>query len=139
MLHRTTLLLALALLLPIVAPAQSDPALHQIRKIRIASLGSSADATRFRSLLQDALRATDFEVVNAYADGTLTGAFSSEAHGDYASARATLQLKSRDGKQLLWSGDYSSQHKGSIPEDVIQTLANTCAKCLHRDWEKSGQ
>ena len=136
MLQRTPLLLAVALLLPIVAPAQSDPALHQVRKIRITTLGSSEDATRFRTLLQDALRANDFEVVNAYADATLTGTFSSEAHADYASARATLQLKSRDGKQLLWSGDYASQHKGSIPEDVIQTLANTCAERLHHDWEK---
>ena len=136
MLHRNILLLALALLLTPRAPAQSDPALHQVRKIRIASLGSSSDATRFRSLLQDSLRANDFEVVAAYSDAILTGTFSSQAHGDYASARATLQLKSRDGKQLLWSGDYASQHKGSIPEDVIQTLANTCAERLHHDWEK---
>ena len=134
--RRTTFLLALALF-PIAALAQSDPALHQVRKIRIASLGSSADATRFRSLLEDALRANDFEVVSAYADATLTGTFSSEAHSDYASARATLQLKSLDGKQLLWSGDYASQHKGNVPEDVVKTLAQTCAERLRHDWEKN--
>ncbi len=38
---------------------------------------------------------------------------------------------------LLWSGDYASQHKGNIPEDVIQTLAQTCAERLRHEWEKN--
>lgn len=137
MLDRKTFLLALTLLFPVAAPAQSSPALHQVHKIHVASFGSTAETTRFRSLLEEALRANDFEVVAASADATLTGTFSSEAHGDYSSARATLQLKSHDGKQILWSGDYSSQHRGNIPEDVVKTLAQTCAERLHHDWQKN--
>ncbi len=133
MLHRTPLFLALAPLLAQASAAQSDPALHRVREIRLASFGSSNEATRFRRLLQDALRNNGFEAVGACSDATLTGTFSSESHGDYSSAHATPQLKSRDGKQTLWSGDYASQHKGNIPEDVIQTLANTCAERLHHD------
>jgi hypothetical protein len=102
-------------------------------------MGSGADSERFHTLLQDELRNSGLEIADtsAVADATLTGEFSSESHGDYASARATLRLKSRDGKRTLWSGDYVSQHKGSIPEDVVNSLAQTCAERFHKDWEKN--
>lgn len=137
MLDRKTLLLGLALFLPIAAPVQPNPALNQVHRIHVASFGPTAEAARFRSLLEEALRANEFEPVTASADATLTGNFSTETHGDYSFARATLQLKSRDGKQILWSGDYSSQHKGNIPEDAVKTLAQTCAERLHHDWQKN--
>ena len=133
------ILLALALLVPVAAQPQSTPTLHQVRKIHIAAMGAGADATRFRTLLQDELRNLGFEISDSptVADAILAGPFSYEAHGNYASAHATLQLKTPNGKRILWSGDYISQHKGSSQEDVIKSLAQTCAERLHKDWEKN--
>src|SRR5262249_30214950 len=131
-------LLTLSLLLAVIAYSQSNSALHQVRRIHVAAMGSGADAERFHTLLQDELRNVGFEIVaTKSADATLSGEFSSEAHGDYSSARATLRLKSPDGKRTLWFGDYVSQHKGSITEDVVKSLAQTCAERLHKDWEKN--
>ena len=140
MTRSTIFLITLALLLPLPIGAQSNPsALHQVRTIHVAAMGSSADAERFHTLLQDELRNVGFEIAStaSAADATLAGEFSSEAQGDYSSAHATLRLKSPDGKRMIWSGDYVSQHKGTTPEDVVKTLAQTCAERLHKDWAKN--
>jgi hypothetical protein len=135
---RSALLLSLALLFPLSTKAQSSPALHQVRTIHVASMGSGSEAQRFRALLQDELRSSGFETsATPPANATLTGDFSSEARGDSSSAHVNLILKSPDGKRTLWSGDYVSQHKGTTPEDVVKTLAQTCAERLRKDWEKN--
>jgi len=138
MTRRTSLLLAFALLFTVATRAQSNSALHHVRKIHIAAMGADAEAERFHTLLQDELRNAGFEIADsASADATLAGEFSSGAHGDYSFAHATLTLKSIDGKRILWSGDYVSEHKGTTREDVVKTLAQTCAERFHRDWEKN--
>lgn len=101
-------------------------------------MGSGAEAERFHGLLEDALRQAGFEVAETAgdADAILSGEFSADVHGDRAMARATVLLKSRDGKRTIWSGDYISQHRGESHEDVVKTVAETCAERLRKDWEK---
>ncbi|WP_348265174.1 hypothetical protein P8935_11670 [Telmatobacter sp. DSM 110680] len=119
----------------------SNPGLHRVNKIYIATLGSSAGAERFRSLLEDALRNVGFEISSstADADAIFNGEFATEAHGDYAMARFTADLKPTKGKQtLLWSGDNVTQHRGTSRQDVVKATADTCAEQLRKSWEKSG-
>ena len=118
--------------------AQS-PALHRVKTIHVAAMGSGAESDRFHSLLQDELRKSGFEVANTpqNADARLTGTFTAETSGGNSLARATVTLKSRDGKQLLWSGDYVAQHRGEGHEDVVKTVSETCAGQLRKSWEKS--
>lgn len=101
-------------------------------------MGSGAEAERFHGLLENALRQVGFEVAGAAgdADAVLTGEFTADVHGDRSQARVTVLLKSRDGKRTIWSGDYVSQHKGEGHEDVVKTVAETCAERLRKDWEK---
>lgn len=139
MIRSSTLLLALALMFALPIGAQTTPSLHQVRTLRIAAMGSGAEAERFHALLQDELRNVGFEIAgtSSAGDATLAGQFAFESNGDFSSARATLSLKSPDGKRMLWSGDYVSQHKGTTPEDVVKSLAQTCAERLRKDWAKN--
>ena len=140
--RRTIAFAALVGLASIVLPAclAENPALHRVSRIHVAPMGSGDQADRFHSLLQDELSKVGFEVSDqsANADAILSGTFSFESNGDRTSARATVTLKSRDGKKTLWSGDYISQHRGQGHEDVVQTVAENCAQQLRKGWEKSG-
>ena len=117
-----------------------NPALHRVSRIHVATMGSGDQADRFQSLLREELGKVGFEVSEqgANADALLTGTFSYESGGDRTFARATVTLKSPNGKQILWSGDYVSQHRGQGREDVVQTVAGNCAQQLRKSWEKSG-
>lgn len=134
---RTILFLALALLPFLAIPKcqAQNPALHHVKTIHVAQMGSGQESARFGGLLQDELRKVGFEVADApaSADATLTGEFSSEASGDKSSARATVTLKSRSGRPI-WSGDYISPHRGQGKEDFVKTTAETCAERLRKDW-----
>ena len=103
-------------------------------------MGSGEQAGRFQSLLLGELSKVGFGVSEqvANADAILTGTFSYESGGDRTAARATVTLKSPNGRQILWSGDYVSQHRGEGYEDVVQTVAENCAQRLRKSWDKSG-
>jgi 3-hydroxy-3-methylglutaryl CoA synthase len=137
---RTLLFLALALASSaLLCHGQGvNPALHKVKRIHVAQMGSGAEAERFHGLLEDELRRVGFDVTGETgdADAILTGEFSAEVHGDRSQARATVQLKSPYGKRTLWSGDYISQHKGEGHEDVVKSVAENCADRLRKDWEK---
>jgi hypothetical protein len=139
---RTIAFIALAGLAFATLPAclAENPALHRVSKIHVAAMGSGDQADRFHSFLQDELSKVGFEVSEQFAnaDAILTGTFSFESGGDHTSARATVTLKSPNGKLILWSGDYISQHKGQGHEDVVKTVAENCAQQLRKSWEKSG-
>lgn len=117
-----------------------NPALHRVSRIHLAAIGSGDQTERFQSLLRDELSKVGFEVSeqSANADAILTGTFSYESGDNRTFARATVTLKSPNGKQILWSGDYVSQHRGEGHEDVVKTVAETCAQQLRKSWEKSG-
>jgi hypothetical protein len=138
---RTVALISLAGLAALALPAchAQGPALHRVSRINVAAMSSGEQAERFSSLLQDELSKVGFEVVErtANSDAILSGSFTYEAGGDHVFARATVTLKSRDGKQTLWSGDYVSQHKGEGHEDVVKTVAENCAEQLRKTWQKS--
>jgi len=137
MTRRDILGLALVLLMASACWAQSSPALHQVHRVRVASMGSEAESDRFHGLLRDELRKVGVEISESDAEAELRGDFSFEKHGDFSSAHANLQLKSLDGKRTLWSGDYVSQHRGTTSEDVVKTLAQTCAERFHHDWARN--
>lgn len=115
-----------------------NPALHKVSRIHVAAMGSGAGAERFHGLLIDELRRVGFEVSEAVkeADAVLSGEFSAEASGDFSEARVALLLKSPDGKRTIWFGNYLSQHRGASHEDVVKSLAETCAERLRKEWEK---
>ena len=141
MITRTITFLALAALASIALPMSyaQNPALHRVSRIHVAAMGSGEQADRFHSLLREELSKIGFEVAEqrANADAVLAGSFQYEAGGELTSARATVTLRPQNGKQILWSGDYISQHKGQGHEDVIRNLAETCAQQLRKSWEKS--
>jgi hypothetical protein len=137
MTRRTIVMVAVTLLAGLANFAQSGPALHQVHKIHLSAMGSGSEAARFRTLLGDHLRNAGFEVSDSDSDANLSGEFSYEVHGDFSSAHVNLRLKSSDGNRSLWSGDYVSQHRGSVAEDVVKTLAQTCVERFRKDWEKN--
>jgi hypothetical protein len=132
------LVLACVALVPIHRAEAQNPALHKVNRIHVAEMGSGAESQRFQALLEDELQRVGFAVADAGgdADAVLSGEFSTEVHGDRSFARVTVLLKSRDGKRTLWSGDFISQHKGEGHEDVVKTLAQTCAERLRKEWQK---
>lgn len=138
--HRLLVLLVFAFvaIVPLRRAAAQNPALHNVNRIQVAGMGTGTDAERFRGLLADELRRVGFTVADAAsnADALLSGEFSTELHGNQSFARVTVLLKSRDGKRTIWSGDFISQHKGEGHEDVVKTLAETCAERLRKEWQK---
>jgi len=123
---------------PVRRAEAQNPALHQVNRIHVTDMGTGAESERFHGLLEDELRHVGFAVADeaGNADALLSGEFSTEVHGDRSFARVTVLLKSRDGKRTLWSGDFISQHKGEGHEDVVKTLAETCAEQLRKQWQK---
>lgn len=138
--YRTFTLVAVACLAAVSLSRAQAPnsALHKVSRIHLAEMGSGAEGERFRTLLGEELQRVGFEVSEEakQSDAVLSGEFSAEAHGNLSQARVTLLLKSPDGKRTIWSGDYISQHKGEGHEDVVKTLAETCAERLRKEWEK---
>ena len=138
--YRTFTLVAVACLaaLSLSRAQATNSALHKVSRIHLAAMGSGAEAERFRTLLGEELQRVGFEVSEEakQSDAVLSGEFSAEAHGNLSQARVTLLLKSPDGKRTIWSGDYISQHKGEGHEDVVKTLAETCAERLRKELEK---
>ena len=88
-------------------------ALHQVQKIYIEDLGSSAEAGRFRLLLEDQLSESGFRVVakREEADAVLDGAVSLVRPGIFggpADMNVTARLNSLDGARL-WSVNTGGQ------------------------------
>ena len=141
--RRTVLVFAFAVLfltLPASRAQATAPGLSKVHRIHVATLGSGPEADRFHSLLEDELRGAGFEIAAqaSDADAVLSGEFSSGATAEKSFARATVKLKSPDGKRILWSGDYYADHRGQGLEDVLKTDAENCAEHLRKDWEKAG-
>lgn len=139
---RSRIVLLLVFMLASVAPLRraeaQNTALHKVSRILVSDMGSGAESQRFHSLLEDELQRVGFAGAerSGDADAILTGEFSTQVNGDRSFARVSVLLKSRDGKRTLWSGDFISQHKGEGHEDVVKTLATTCAERLRKEWEK---
>jgi len=132
------LVVACVALAPLRRAGAQNPAQHKVNRIHVAAMGSGAESERFHGLLEDELQQVGFAVADAGgdADAVLSGEFSTEVHGDRSFARVTVLLKSPDGRRTLWSGDFISQHKGEGHEDVVKTLAQTCAERLRKEWQK---
>jgi len=132
------LAMAVVAIFPLGRATAQNPTLHQVNRINVAVMGTGAESERFHGLLETELQRVGFTVTGGAsdADAILSGDFSAEIHAERSVARVTVLLKSREGKRTLWSGDFISQHKGEGHEDVVKTLAQTCAEQLRKQWQK---
>src|SRR5438045_9093472 len=111
------LFLALAVIAPSVSAkthSQGRPmALHLVQKIYVEDMGTSAEAARFRMLLEDQLSKNGFVVVakREEADAVLGGVISVSRSGIYggpADISITARLISANGGRL-WSTNQGRQ------------------------------
>lgn len=149
----TVLFLGLLLISSIISanpyPQAKQTALHLMKKLYLEELGTSAEAARFRLLLEDKLLERGFTVVDKpeQADAILSGALSVSLAGIYGGGSdvgVTAQLKTPGGARL-WSGNFAGQIiiLGPIAslkfKDVVEYRAKELAKKLRSEWEKSAR
>lgn len=144
-----TFVLALFGAIPLTAQSGTDVMpLHRVQKIYLEDVGTSAEAARFRLLLEDKLINKGFTIVQrpGDADAVLSGALSVSA-GIYrgpSDIGVTLQLKSLAGDRL-WSGNFAGQINTLNPvtyikfKDMVEHRASDAAKKLRNDWLKSAK
>ncbi|HEY5883621.1 MAG TPA: hypothetical protein VIT88_02995 [Pyrinomonadaceae bacterium] len=147
-------LLSVLCLIPSIALAktilQAKPsALHLVQKIYVDEMGTSAEALRFRLLLEDQLSAKGFTVVDRpeKADAVLGGALSvnhSGIFGGDADVGVTTRLTSAAGERL-WGHNAGGQITIFNPvsalkvKEPIEYRAKELAKRLRSDWDKSAR
>jgi hypothetical protein len=147
-------LLLVLWLIPSSASTKTYPqgrltALHLVQKIYVEEMGTSAEAARFRLLLEDQLSERGFTVVDKpeKADAVLGGALSVTQSGIYggpADISVTARLISPDGGRL-WSANIGGQIIILNPitslkfKEPVEYRAKELAKKLRGDWEKSAR
>ena len=130
-------------------PQAKQVTLHLVKKLYLEEVGTSAEAARFRLLLEDKLSEKGFTVVDKpeQADAILSGALSVSPAGLYGGTSdvgVTVQLKSAAGERL-WGGNFAGQIiiLGPVAsfkfKDVVEYRAKELAKKLRSDWEKSAR
>ena len=141
-------------LIPSSAPARTypqagPPDLHLVRKIYVEEMGTSAEAARFRLLLEDQLSGQGFTVVDSpeKADAVLGGALSVDEPGIFggdSDVGVTARLTSAGGVRL-WGYNIGGQIiilnpvKSLKFKEPIAYRAQEMAKRLRGDWEKSAK
>lgn len=147
-------LLSVLCLIPSSVPARTYPkaelpALHLVRKIYVEEMGTSAEAARFRLLLEDQLSGKGFTVVDRpeQADAVLGGALSVDNSGIFggdSDVGVTARLTSAGGERL-WGYNIGGQITILNPvsslkfKEPIGYRAKELAKKLRGDWEKSAR
>ena len=147
-------LLSVLCLPPSSAPARTipqakPPALHLVQKIYVEEMGTSAEAARFRLLLEDQLPGKGFTVVDRpeKADAVLGGALSVDESGIFGGdpdVGVTARLTSAGGERL-WGYNSGGQITILNPvsslkfKEPIEYRAKELAKKLRGDWEKSAR
>ena len=149
----TALVLILSIMIFQVAAqtyTQANPtALHLVRKIYVEAMGTSAEASRFRLLLQDQLTGQGFTVVDRseMADAVLGGALSVDEPSIYgcdSDIGVTARLTAGAGERL-WLYNIGGQITILNPvkslkfKEPIEYRAKELAKRLRKDWEKSAR
>jgi hypothetical protein len=131
----SVLLMVLALAIPQFG--QVD-ALTQVKKIKIGSMGQSDEAERFRLLLDEALGKAGFATTteaNDTADAVMTGVLTVRTYPDRTTARATVVLKTPEGKRL-WGGDFEP-HTSFKSKDSVKLRATDVASALAKEAKKA--
>ena len=150
----TTAVVLVLLVMTFQVSAQTYPqakptALHLVRKIYVEAMGTSAEASRFRMLLEDQLHGQGFTVVDRseLADAVLGGAVSVDGpsiFGGDSGIGVTARLTSGVGERL-WGYNIGGQIiilnpvKSLKFKDPIEYRARELAKRLRKDWEKSAR
>ena len=127
----------------------NQPSLHHVQKLYLEEVGASAEAARFRLLLEDKLSERGFTIVDKpeKADAILSGALSvssADTYGGTSDIGVTVQLKTPAGGRL-WSGNFAGEifSLGLITslkfKDIVEYRAKELAKKLRSDWEKSAR
>ena len=130
-------------------PQAGPPALHLVRKIYVAEMGTSAEAARFRLLLEEQLSGKGFTVVDSpeKADAVLAGALSVDNSGIFGGdpdVGVTARLTSARGERL-WGYNIGGQITILNPvsslkfKEPIEYRAKELAKKLRGEWEKSAR
>ena len=130
-------------------PQGKPTPLHLVRKIYVEAMGASAEASRFRLLLEDQLNGQGFIVVDRseVADAVLAGAVSVDDPGIFggdSSIGVTARLTSAPGERL-WGFNIGAQITILNPvksvqfKEPIEYRAKELAKRLRKDWEKSAR
>ena len=130
-------------------PQAKSPALHLVQKIYVEEMGTSAEAARFRLLLEDQLSDKGFTVVDnpKQADAVLSGALSlvySGIHGGPTDVSVTARLISTAGERL-WGGNIGGRITILNPvaslrfKEPVEYRAKELARKLRGDWEKSAR
>ena len=149
-----TALLSVLWLIPSNAAARTYPqaelpALHLVRKIYVEGMGTSAQAARFRLLLEDQLSDKGFTIVDSpeKADAVLGGALSVDDSGIFggdSDVGVTARLTSSGGERL-WGYNIGGQITILNPveslkfKEPIEYRAKELAKRLRKDWERSAR
>ena len=147
-------LLSVLWLIPSSVTAKTYPqakpvALHLVRKIYVEGMGTSAEAARFRLLLEDQLSGKGFTIVDRpeKADAVLGGALSVDESGIFggeADVGVTARLISTEGERL-WGYNMGGQITILNPvaslkfKEPIEYRAKELAKKLRNDWERSAR
>ena len=89
---------------------QGQYELNAVRKIHVGSMGETDESERFRLLLEEALSAKGFIVVDSpeKADAGLTGSLSVRVHDKKTRARVYVKLNTPEGVRL-WGKDFGSR------------------------------
>jgi len=108
-----------------------------VQKIYVAAMGQTDEAARFRMLLGDKLSKGGFTVVDSaeQADAVLSGVLAVRVYDDDSSARATMELKSKEGERI-WSVDFGP-HFGWGSSDPVTRRAEDVANALRKLRDKS--
>lgn len=132
--------LALLLLLATGSFALDTKAsLKKLGRIHVGSMGEGDEGEHFRVMLGYELGRSGFKVVDfeQQADVVLTGLLSTRVQAGRPVVRATVFLKTRDGK-TLWTGDFDDTADGKRRnEDTLRRRAEDVAKALKRATDQA--
>lgn len=138
------LILVLTLVfLPVLGLSQNATKsnLFQVKLIFVGDMGKSDEADRFKLLLDEELQKRGFTTVTdaTKADAILAGILSLRVYSDTSLARATVQLKSPEGK-IIWSGDFEPKSAFfKRIDDTVKFRAQNVVDKLRKDWNKSAK
>jgi hypothetical protein len=118
--------------------AQQNTSLATVQKIYVGPMGQSDEAARFRLLLAEELQKQHFDVVSdaGMADAELTGVLTVRVYADTSLARATVSLKTADGRDI-WGRDFEPRHTFGGRNDTVKLRAQDVAKSLRNDVKKA--
>ncbi len=126
------------LLVAVASVAQAPkPSLTTGTRIYVGTMGDSDQADQFRMMLAYELGRSGFKVVDfeSQAGAVLTGILTKRVAGAQSVMRATLFLKTPEGK-AMWTGDLDGA-PADKRKDTVRMRAEEAARMLKREASKT--